>query len=165
MDSLEEQLKETKQRYSETLRHLEKLNHRIHEQRRASSLTPSSSALTLPLSNRETVSECNTPDYVRRYGRGAETASDTESVQSWQVTDGIEFTGSTGSLPSIGTSSLSENSEESPQQQQQHTQEGQNPTITVTNEDHVTQVARNVVERSLTAAVAKLEELRRLQMH
>ena len=85
------------------------------------------------------------------------------------MTDGIEFTGSTGSLPSIGTSSLSENSEEtqeSPQQQQQqHTQEGQNPTITVTNEDHVTRVARNVVERSLMAAVTKLEELRRMQMH
>lgn len=79
---LECQLKSTKQRYADTLRNLGHLNHSLHRQRRANSLTP-------------------TPHPSSDQPGG----SDSESVQSWQLTEnGVQFTGSTGSLPSIGSS-------------------------------------------------------------
>ena len=98
--------------------------------------------------------------------------SDSESVQSWQMCDGLQYTGSTGSLPSIGTSSVSGESEHccrstSPQAEQLPLEAVNTPApaIIVTNEDKLVDVARDVVARSLAAAVARLDGLSTLHTH
>ena len=186
VDSLAAQLQDTKHRYSSTLRHLEVLNHTIHQQRRTASVIPS---------NRSPImSDHRSPSLPQLYagvgeGRGggggvARVCSDSESVQSWQLCDDLQYTGSTGSLPSIGTSSVSGESEHghhstSPQAEQAPLEAEQapleeeqapleavdTPTITVTNEDTLVEVARGVVARSLAAAVARLDWLSTVHTH
>ena len=156
--SLEEQLRATKKHYADTLHHLDHLNHGLHQQRRANSLTPASSSLLPPGTHRHTASEGSTPDLPHRL---AADHSDSESVQSWQLGD-TQFTGSTGSLPSIG-SSLSDDSVDRPHPPSSESQPAQgsfaaNPVIRVVDENSVAHVAQEVVQRSLSAAVARLQQ-------
>ena len=156
--SLQEQLRATKKRYADTLQHLDHLNHGLHQQRRANSLTPASSFLLPPGTHRHTASEGSTPDLPHRL---AADHSDSESVQSWQLGD-TQFTGSTGSLPSIG-SSLSDDSVDRPHPPSSENQLAQGscaatPVIRVVDENSVAHVAQEVVQRSLLAAVARLQQ-------
>lgn len=155
--SLEEQLRNTKQRYAKTLHHLDQLNHSMHRQRRANSLTPPPTGLLD--CHHQTSSGASTPDLGRRLVLDH---SDTESVQSWQVGEGAEFTGSTGSLPSIG-SSLSDESGDRPHALGSGDRSvgwrSTAPVIRVTDEDRIAQLAQDIVRQSLHSAVSRLQPL------
>ena len=136
ISGLEEELQRTKQRYADTLRNLDRLNHSLHQQRCANSLSPCPQASSDVAAN-----------------------SDCESVQSWQVVEGVQFTGSTGSLPSIG-SSVAEETEDQP-----HTPPSEPhrpspaPIICVTGaEDKVAQFARELVQHTLHSALTRLAQ-------
>ena len=66
--------------------------------------------------------------------------SDSESVQSWQMLERIPFTGSTGSLPSIGSSLPDELTDEP------------------IPDDRVTQLARELVRKTLSSALARVAQ-------
>lgn len=138
---LEDELRNMKQRYADTLRHLDQLNHSIHRQRRANSLTP-------------------TPPAELAAGLAVDGHSDSESVQSWQVGNGVQFTGSTGSLPSIGSSMASDVSETRPQTPPTNQQPppGPPPVICVVEDSDLIQLARQLVHHSLSSALARLQQ-------
>ena len=132
ISTLEDELQKTKKRYAETLRGLDRLNHSLHRQRGANSLSPA------PLSSE--VGGAN---------------SDSESVQSWQVGEGGHvFTGSTGSLPSIG-SSVPEEADNVPPLPQQH-ENMSPPTINIVDSDKLTELAEYIVQQALHSALTKL---------
>ena len=86
--------------------------------------------------------------------------SDSESVQSWQVGEGVQFTGSTGSLPSIGSSVASDTSETRPQTPPTNHQPppGPAPVIYVVDDNDITQLARQLVHDTLSSALARLRQ-------
>ena len=134
ISGLEEQLQKTKRRYADTLHYLDRLNHSLHQQRSANSLSPA------PLASSEALG-----------------SSDTESVQSWQVMDGVQFTGSTGSLPSIGSSVADETDDgplaPPPRPVGAHLA---TPVINITAEDRVAELARELVQQTLISALARM---------
>ena len=139
INDLEKQLKSTKQRYAETLRDLGHLNHSIHRQRRANSLTP------VP-------KQCD-----QTTGGG----SDSESVQSWQLTEnGVQFTGSTGSLPSIGSSINDDIIDEKPchSTSKPTNMATSTPVINIIDTHSLSQLARDIVQHTITTALARLQQ-------
>lgn len=133
ISGLEEELQRTKKRYAETLRNLDRLNHSLHRQRCANSLSPA------PQPSSELC--------------GAN--SDSESVQSWQVGEGVQFTGSTGSLPSIG-SSVADEPEDLPSCSEPQQGKLSPPVIHVVADDELTQLARDLVQHTLHSALTRL---------
>jgi chromosome segregation ATPase len=133
ISGLERELQKTKKRYAETLRNLDRLNLSLHRQRRANSLSP------IPQQSSE-VGGAN---------------SDSESVQSWQVVEGVQFTGSTGSLPSIG-SSVAEETDEHPHSQPPQDDVSVPAINVVADDDELTQLARDFVHRALRSALTRL---------
>lgn len=143
ISSLEQQLRNTKQRYADTLHHLGQLNLSLHRQRRANSLTP------VP-----TASQSPSPDLAQRR---ALDQSDTESVLSWQM-GGAQFTGSTGSLPSIGSSLSDESVEEISDSLDKPSVSPADPVIRIVDEDGITQLAKDLVQQSLDSALSRLQQ-------
>jgi hypothetical protein len=134
ISGLERELQKTKMRYAETLRNLGRLNHSLHRQRRANSVSP------IPQQSSE-VGGAN---------------SDSESVQSWQVVEGVQFTGSTGSLPSIG-SSVAEETDEHPHSQPPQDNVSVPAINVVADDDELTQLARDLVHHALHSALTRLD--------
>lgn len=140
IDRLEKEVQKTKQRYADTLRKLDRLNHSIHQQRCANSLSPVPQSSTAEVAG----------------------GSDCESVQSWQIVDGVQFTGSTGSLPSIGSSipDEMEDSQSATATSQPPGGLGQLPTISITlsENDPVSHLAHELVEHTLQSALTRLAQ-------
>ena len=102
--NLDQKIIETKKSYSASLKRLEVLNTEMHQRRGTISDSRKST-----LDPRIISSAGNTPDATRRRERvrapeGAENL-DTLSIDSLQIVDAGQFSGSTSSLPSIETNS------------------------------------------------------------